>query len=1089
MMMDSAQKLVVGALVQWTGDKGYGVITGIDDQKISVRWDDESPPPQFVAVDPPLRRVEVVGKTLYRKSNGATAIADVLVAPEPPRWQCRVVTPDGRLAMVNVSEADLRPVLPINPADRFASGEIGSLKKYRLREVTQSYLTLHWQNDLVSLGNVQVDIKPHQVGVVHKVISSYPHRFLLCDEVGLGKTIEAGMALKELRERGETKRVLAIVPPNLVGQWQFEMKSKFNVKFAALDSGNVRAYRSQGHVGNPFTWFDEVICSSSWVANRQWAGLCAEADWDLIIVDEAHHARSQRTGNRTNTTQLYRLVRDLSKSDHIMRRGMLLLTATPMQLNTHEIYSLVELLDPGLFPSEEEFEKHRSSLRGLNHLVENLQSQGFQLPEGDPGKIAERVAEWLGIEVCDARRRLTGSAEDLETLVKDLSDRHLLSQVLIRNRKSVVGGFMPRSAHRWPVELTREEKQALTAVEAYVEDGYQLAEEAGDNIAGFVKATYQKLMASSLAAIKETLVRRRGKIVDGSASATSQNDVSLADRLDNDDDASDVTADYPSVNATNREMALLEDAIASIERAVVDSKASALMDQLANLFAECPDEKVLVFTQFRETQRYLVGLIEAKGWGAHLFHGQMKAGEKDRAVARFRNNNGPQVLISTEAGGEGRNLQFCHLLVNYDLPWNPMKVEQRIGRVDRIGQEHRVRIFNLWVKDTIEERILDVLENRIQVFQETVGGLDPILGNTESEIMDIMRQPAADRDAAIADLGERMENEIRQAKQAGDLLVDFIMDTKSYNREIAERISGQPSPIDYDDMDRFIGQLLSDVRTHISETDGIYQLTFRRDFADAHRDSFREGTQKQAVFRPDRQSDAEGIEFMAFGHPVVDAVVDQVLAESYEGSTGTRRILAGDDLSPISGWLFTYQFTMHVPGGRKIEHLVPIFVTDEGRVDMDLGQRIVERAYRFDRAEDEIAKEDIPDNLDEANEIAGRFAEEQRAELQNNAEAQAAERYNREISRIEGWFEYRRRVVNDRIAARQATLERLEASTDDSERRIIPAWRANLREDQELPNKVDEEQRRRVAAARLYRYPQVDSALKSLGRIEVVSTG
>ena len=1087
-MMDSRQDLVVDALVQWTRGEGYGVITEIDDQKISVRWDDKSTPPQFVAVDPPLRRVEIAGKPLRRKSNGATVFAGVLVAPAPPVWQCTVITPNGSLAMVNVAEADLRPIRFTNPVERFASGEIGSFKKYRLREVTQSYRTLHRQNDLVSLGNVQVDIKPHQVGVVHKVISNYPHRFLLCDEVGLGKTIEAGMTLKELQARGGAKRVLAIVPPNLVGQWQFEMKSKFNVQFAVLNTGYVRTLEGQGYVGNPFTWFDAVICSSSWVANRPWAELCAEADWDLIIVDEAHHARSQRTGNRTNTTQLYRLVRNLSKSDHVMRRGMLLLTATPMQLNTHEIYSLVELLDPGLFPSEADFDKHRRSLRGLNLLVDKLRSPGFHLPEDDPGEMAEQVAEWLDLDVREALRRLTGSAEDLETLVKDLSDRHLLSQVLIRNRKSVVGGFMPRSAHRWPVELTAEEEQALTAVEAYVEDGYQLAEGAGDNIAGFVKATYQKLMASSLAAIRETLVRRRDKIVEGSTSAKPQSDVSLADRLDNDDDASDVTADYPSINATNREMALLEGAIASIELAAVDSKASALMEQLANLFAEHPDEKVLVFTQFRETQRYLADLIGARGWNAHLFHGQMKANEKDRAVVRFRDNGGPQVLISTEAGGEGRNLQFCHLLVNYDLPWNPMKVEQRIGRVDRIGQEHPVRIFNLWVKDTIEERILDVLENRIQVFQETVGGLDPILGSTESEIMDIMRQPAADRDVAIANLGERIENEIRQAKQAGELLIDFIMDTKSYNREIAERISGQPSPIDYGDMDRFIGQLLSDVRTHISETDGIYNLTFSRDFADAHRDSFLGGRQKQAVFRPDRQSDAEEIEFMAFGHRVVDAVVEQVLADDYEGATGTRRIPAGDDLSPVSGWLFTYQFTTPAPGVRAIEHLVPIFITDDGRVDTDLGRRIVERAYRFDRNEEEIAREDIPNNLDEAKGIAGHFAEQQRAEIQNSAEAQAAERYNREISRLETRFGYRRRAVNDRIAATQATLERFEASADENERRVIPIWQGNLQNDRELPGKLDEEQRRMVAEAETYRHPQVDSALKSLGRIEVVAT-
>ena len=172
------------------------------------------------------------------------------------------------------------------------------------------------------------------------------------------------------------------------------------------------------------------------------------------------------------------------------------------------------------------------------------------------------------------------------------------------------------------------------------------------------------------------------------------------------------------------------------------------------------DAKVLVFTEFRETQRYLREVLSDRRWGINLFHGQLSADEKDHAVARFKVGGGPQLLISTEAGGEGRNLQFCHLLVNYDLPWNPMRIEQRIGRLDRIGQEHVVSIFNFDVKDTIEQRILEVLEQRIGVFQETVGGLDPILGDTEQDIRRIMRLAEAKRRQALAELGRRLERQI-----------------------------------------------------------------------------------------------------------------------------------------------------------------------------------------------------------------------------------------------------------------------------------------------------------------------------------------
>ena len=164
----------------------------------------------------------------------------------------------------NVPEEDLRPLPVTDPVERFQSGVIGSLQKYRLQEVTRWYKVQHLHNDLVSLGQAQVDIKPHQVSVVHQVISNYPHRFLLCDEVGLGKTIEAGMILKELRAREPDLRVLAIVPPNLVGQWQFEMKSKFNESFAVLNTQTVRHLSNQGYAGNPFAhpdYSDSVLCS------------------------------------------------------------------------------------------------------------------------------------------------------------------------------------------------------------------------------------------------------------------------------------------------------------------------------------------------------------------------------------------------------------------------------------------------------------------------------------------------------------------------------------------------------------------------------------------------------------------------------------------------------------------------------------------------------------------------------------------------------------------------------------------------------------------------------------------------------------
>ena len=1076
MTNDSEQNLIVGALVRWTGSKNidtYGVITEIAN-RISVRWDTDGHPPQFVTYTPPLARVDLSGQRVERISTGETAVAMLpLGATGQPMWECLL---SGNLSKVNVPESDLRPIPITDPVERFEYNKIGSLEKYRLQEVTRWYLLQHMHNDLVSLGNVRVDIMPHQVGVVHKVISNYPHRFLLCDEVGLGKTIEAGMALKELRIRGGAQRVLIIAPSNLARQWQFEMKTKFNESFAILNTNTVNYIRSRGYSGNPFTYDNSVICSSSWVSRKQWSELCREVDWDLIIVDEAHHARMHEDGR---TTGLYDVVHDLALENNAARsRSLLLLTATPMQLGTHEIYALVELLDPVLFPSPQDFEQHRKSVPGLNRLVERIQSQDYSVSDDD----VEQVSEWLGAETDVVRQRFSAGEDERDKLADELSDHHLLSEVMIRNRKSVVGGFMPRKATRWEVELSQEEQEATEALEDYIQYGFNLAEGTGGNAIGFVMVTFQKLMASSIAAIKSSLQARRERIEQ--RRATQDSEAELIERLDDDDNAGDVIGSVGS-DAVDAEIVFLSRTIDALNRVTIDSKSGALLEQLSELYEEDSDQKVLIFTQFRETQNYLADLLGANGWEINLFHGQMNAAAKDRAVESFRNNTGPQLLISTEAGGEGRNLQFCHMLVNYDLPWNPMKVEQRIGRIDRIGQENVVNIFNLWVKGTIEERVLDVLENRINVFQETVGGLDPILGDTENDIQRVMRMSADARESALLALGERLESDVRRARDAEKQLGDFIMDTKSFGREIAERIAGQASPIDNDDIDRFMGQILSDVQTYIRRSGDGYQLTFHDDFVADHRALFPAVNKLNAVFRPDQRADSQDVELMAFGNPIVDAIVEQVLGENYDGVTGTRRILASDDLAPVSGWLFTFLFK--VPGVRSIEHLVPAFVTDSGIIDTDMGQRIVERACLFDADEEEIDQSAIPGNLNEIRPAIDDFVNKKREALQSEATIQAASQVDLEIARLTKYFDYRERVARDKLEGIQNTLSRLSESLEGAQQRqVLRIWEFRVADAEAVLEALPEERKRQMEDAEKFRYPAVAYALSSLGRIEVV---
>ena len=509
----NASQLVEGCLVRWTRGEELGVVVKLDANRVQVEWDDDGTPPLFVRKDAPLERVTLPPR-VRRRSNDEPGI---IVGPAPsaarPSWKVALLLQGGRER--TVPEADLRPDDSLDPVDRLLNRAMpGSARQVNITTATRYLLHEHFNNDLVSLDAARVDIKPHQVSVVHRVVSNYPHRYLLCDEVGLGKTIEAGMILKELRARGLADRVLIVVPPNLRRQWQFEMKTKFNETFAILDSDTVRFLKKQGHEGNAFIRYNSVIASEAWLADERQAKQVAECAWDLVIVDEAHHARSQRSGSGTTTTRLYRLVRKLTDRILHPERSVLFLTATPMQLSSHELYSLIDMLDPALFPTEEVFDRHRNEVPGLSRAVEGLR----QLEPGEPPReLLQQVAGWIETSEAEVTERI--KSEGVGGLCDELSAQHLVSEILIRNRKAIVGGFMPRRAHRWEVNLTPEERFALDCVEDHVAMGYATATAQKDNSIGFLMVTYQKMMASSIAALQSSLAKRRDRLLAGEAVA------------------------------------------------------------------------------------------------------------------------------------------------------------------------------------------------------------------------------------------------------------------------------------------------------------------------------------------------------------------------------------------------------------------------------------------------------------------------------------------------------------------------------------------------------------------------------------------
>ena len=512
-------------------------------------------------------------------------------------------------------------------------------------ELTQLSL---WQgfDELLCLPLLRgVDTYWYQVETVRKVLKQFRGRVLLADEVGLGKTIEAGMVLKEYLLRGMAERVLILTPATLVGQWQEEMAIKFEVSFATSYDALLRS-------DPPAFWSQPRVIASIATARRaEHQALLAAQRYDVVVVDEAHHLKNRATAN-------WKLV------DALNKRFLLLLSATPVQNSLVEIYNLLTLLKPGIFKTEKEFR--------AGHMT-----------SGKP--------------------RLPANRDRMRDLMRD---------VMIRNTRALVDVRLPpRHAATLRLEPTEEEAACYRELTRLV----QAAHRSGS---AHVRLALRHLLAAA-----------------GSTPTT----------------AAGAIGRFAEANRAGREWRDLQARYAALPQT---GKEQALSD----LLRRNPDEKKMVFVRYRET---LARLAEQVEMPCVLFEGGMTGPEKDAAVARFRDE--APLLFCTESGGEGRNLQFCNTLVNFDLPWNPMAIEQRIGRLHRIGQAREVFVFNLVVRDTIEEQVLRILDEKINMFELVVGEIGSILGELEEgqDFAELVfaawvETAAAERASAFEALGQRL---------------------------------------------------------------------------------------------------------------------------------------------------------------------------------------------------------------------------------------------------------------------------------------------------------------------------------------------
>jgi ATP-dependent helicase HepA len=616
---------------------------------------------------------------------------------------------EGRKPVIR-SEADLRAPAPrAGPAEQLASGRWGAPEDFQLRSEAVRLDLERRADALGALFASRVYVKPHQVSVAHQVLSAPQPRFVLADEVGLGKTIEAGLVLSALLHAGLVKRCLVVAPSHLTVQWLAELFHKFNLLFTLMDPDRAKDDREAAEAeaeGEPWDRHPLVITSLEWLSrSKEESAHAAQAGWDLVVIDEAHHLRGARA---------YEVAQALARKTW----GLLLLTATPLQLDPAEYHALLRLVDPAPAATEQEL-RARLARQG------DLSAEVRALLAGD-AKAAARIASLFPDD--EELKKLKGPA-----LLAHLAESYGLSARLLRNRRAVVGGFTPRALTKIDVTLSPEEKALEQEVRAALGSA--------------------KLPSG---AVLSALFRRLGS-----------SPAALAAGLAASEDA---------------KLRKLSARAGALPR---DSKLEAFQQLLDELGAH---EKVLVFAETRETIEYLRVALAKKRVEALAYVGDLTPAERDKLVARFRDPEGPRILLCTELGGEGRNFQHCHVLVNYDLAWSPAAIEQRIGRIDRIGQSREVRIYAFRPEGTLAARVLEVMDEGVGVFTAPVGGLDPVLESVETELLSLASADDASQwSRKTAEIRERVSAARAEVARGYDPLLDLRSCDMNAVRALADR--------------------------------------------------------------------------------------------------------------------------------------------------------------------------------------------------------------------------------------------------------------------------------------------------------------
>jgi SNF2 family DNA or RNA helicase len=947
----------------------------------------------------------------------------------------------------------------------FKEGCYGSKENFS-RLLTYTKLRRPLSNYIYSFLASRTEFYAYQFRPLIKFLSSIKRRLLIADEVGLGKTIEAGLILTELKARENLDKVLIVCRSNLIFKWHEEMRRRFDEEFDMLDSTKFSSFISRAHETSGYTKI-KAICSLEFLRmpNRLDALIESGLNFDLIIFDEAHYMRND--GTRSNL--LGRELGDIADS-------MLFLTATPVHLGSENLFNLLRILDPEEFDSMELFDNRL-------HVNKNIVNALRILEQSFPADFRKCRDSLLQIEKTvygpaflknpiypETLRKLNeynpNDREQVIEIQRDISSLNLLGHIVTRTRKrDVIENRPVRTAAVKSLEFTNPELEFYNAVTKYVQA------KAGSGVfSQFVAMMPQRQMASCIPAMIEYYKELFGN----------ENPIETEENSDMDNDTDGNNNFQNKDFAPRRDSAFIRLIQESGEKIIGDSKFDCFVSLLDEIEKAEPNRKVVVFSYFRKTLAYLNRRLRGKGYKTEVIHGGIVSNPSDpdrdeRALIlkRFWDEPDIKVLLSSEVGSEGIDLQIAHIVVNYDLPWNPMTVEQRIGRVDRLGQESgRILICNFSIKGTIEEKILKRLYDRIGIFQESIGDLEDILGD-EINILQ--------RELLISKLTD--SEQTKRIEQTAQAIIKKKQDQRKLEAE-SKNLVGHDAFFDEE-----INRILERKR-YLTDTE-IYVLVYeflRRNYPRAELKAIKNMPKCYELIIPDdlyefvrQQRNQEDplviqflvktsrgrvlvtfdsdiayrkpeIEFLYFHHPLVRGIVSYYEKHKDEISPVTKIEIKQGKYPAGNYYYFIYLVkTYALIAGYRIEAIIinqnnhQIYEQKNGEAMISL---LIEEGKTF--------AEEPPDNqtersamLDVATELISKRIKEWEKELINRNSAQISQKreairqsYERKIQRREaelekgirgGWHEKRLQIPRGALRNLKADLSEKMRNLDETE--------------------------------------------------------